>query len=275
MARTVPRFAKLRQGPRGWSPGVFFLIDVAWIAALLVVAFGQASGWGWLRSIKDPFSGVVPFAVPWAGALGGVAISFVGVVGHSSAWNGPRFAYWHLARPILGCVFGTVAVLAVLLVLQNIKLADATNGYKPTGVAILAVISFVVGYREATFRALVVRIADVILGPGPLDAARPIALVPEVVEFNHAALGVATTVTVHLFNGSADTIHLNPSGVSVGPFTGLTIAPPVADVDIPPNGSTTITVEWTPQAPDLKLDSTLKLNVANTTLQAAIRGTAQ
>ena len=159
---------KVVAGPRKWSQGFFFVLDIVWIVVLVVVIIGTAAGWAWLI-VRDPFGGVVPFVVPWAGALGGVSISLVGVAKYAdeTSWNSEQYGYWHLARPFLGCIFGTISVLIVILLLQSLKVPTENSVYAPAGAAILAIISFVVGYREATFRTLVVRVVDVILARAP------------------------------------------------------------------------------------------------------------
>ena len=173
---------------RGWQPWPFLLINLGWFVLLFVTAFGLASDWKWLARIHDPFGGVVPFVVPWAGALGGIAISLVGIADHQMDWNPARYAYWHLVRPLLGLLFGTVAVLVIVLLLNTVKVTEKQGHYTPSGAAVLAVISFIVGYREATFRSLVTRVVDVVLGPSGADAAAAtLALVPSDINFGSVA----------------------------------------------------------------------------------------
>ena len=193
----------------------------------MITPFGLASNWHFLTSIHDPFHGVVP----WAGALGGVAIGLVGLAGHSDDWRPARFGYWHVARPLLGLVFGTVAVLIIILVLQTVKPPiDPAGHYPPSGVALLAVLSFVVGYREATFRSLIQRVVDLILAPGADQQARPISIVPATIDFGQVVIGSEASQTVHLFNGSTDTVHLTASSILLAPADGRSVAD-LADSD--------------------------------------------
>jgi hypothetical protein len=100
------------------------------------------------------FLTVIPYWVPWAGALGGISISLVGVARYAGdRWDANRYGYWHLARPFLGGVFGTFAVLIVVLVLKTVTpqtIIDTSVPYTPQGVAVLCVFAYVVGFREET-----------------------------------------------------------------------------------------------------------------------------
>ena len=255
-------------------PGTFLVIDLVWIAGLGVLAFGLASRWSWLKGLHDPFGGIVPFVVPWAGALGGVAISLVGIADHARNWDGPGYAFWHLIRPVIGLIFGTVAVLIVILVLDTVKATQTSAGrYTPSGAAVLAVISFVVGYREATFRTLVTRVVDVIVGPGEVGGAATLALVPSSIDFKSVTPGTSGQAITHLFNGSSDTVHISSASVAVADPT-VTVAP-LAAQDLKPNDSLAIDLAWNPPAPGpTKLDTTLVVTAANVSIIAYVRGTS-
>jgi hypothetical protein len=161
-------------GPRTWSSSAFFIIDVVVLAALLLLgpfhpSAVQTKGW-----LTNPYPGVLPNIVPWAGALGGVCISMVGIATHQrdGDWES-EFGYWHLTRSVLGAVFGSVAVLIVSLLLHNVKEATATGKpFTTSGQVVLAVIAFVVGFRERAFRTLIKRVVDLILSPGD-DTSNP------------------------------------------------------------------------------------------------------
>lgn len=258
---------------RGWQPWPFLVIDLAWFAALLVTAFGLAAHWAWLTRIHDPFGGVIPFAVPWAGALGGVAISLVGIADHQMDWNPERYAYWHLVRPLLGLLFGTVAVLAIVLLLDTVKVTQTLQGhYSPSGTAVLGVIAFVVGYREATFRSLVTRVVDVILGPGAAGAAASLALVPSLLEFGAVAQGEYKPLAIHLFNGTSDTVKVMPASVTVDDDS-VSVAAFTAQ-DLKPNDSFTLELTWSPRPGQKALDANVRVAVANTVLTGRLAGTS-
>ena len=257
---------------RAWPPWPFLLINASWLVGLLVAIFGLASKWHWLSSIHDPFGGVVPFVVPWGGALGGVAISLVGIADHQLDWEPARYAYWHLVRPLVGMVFGTVAVLVIILLLDTVKVTQKQGHYTVGGAAVLAIISFVVGYREATFRSLVTRVVDVILGPGTAGAAGTLALVPALLDFGTVAAGQTPTRTTHLFNGSSDTVHITPASVSTD--DGALTVGAFAAQDLKPNDSVAIDLTWAAPGNNTSLDATIRVTVANTVISGRVTGTS-
>jgi hypothetical protein len=244
-------------GPRKWSQGLFFVLDILWIVGLVIVIIGTAAGWAWLI-VKDPFGGVVPFVVPWAGALGGVSISLVGVAKYAdeTSWNSEQYGYWHLARPFLGCIFGTISVLIVILLLQSLKVPTENSVYTPAGAAILAIVA---------------RVVDVVLGPGTKEQGQTMALIPSLINFPDARIGETASATVHVFNGSSDTVHLTAGAVAIGPANGLEVAS-FTDVDLTPNGSQALTVNWRPTEAVENLDTVLRVSIANVNLQARVTG---
>jgi hypothetical protein len=150
------------------KPAWFFAINVTSMTLLLVAVLAYS---------RDPapsplywsfsFQSVVPLWVPWAGALGGATISLVGIVKHTTDWD-PGYWLWHLARPLLGGVSGTIGVLIVVLVIKSVVSSPAATtpgaapattqvAYDGPGIAILAVMAFVIGFREETFRHLIER----------------------------------------------------------------------------------------------------------------------
>ena len=269
----MARFRDVKQSALRLSPGAIFGIDIAWLIVLVTLAFGLANNWKWLAAVHDPFGHVMPFVVPWMGTLGGVAISLVGVVEHSgSDWNPAVYGYWHLVRPIFGMLFGSVAVLIIVLVLTTVKVPTDTAGYTPTGEAVLGVFAFVVGYREATFRSLLKRVTDVILGPSGADQALPVAVVPTRVDLGTVSVPGTTTQDVHFFNGSGDTVHLTPDHVSVGPADGLSVAT-FAETDVATGASASITLRWQPPVAGV-LDTMLTVNASNQLCTARVVGTA-
>ena len=261
-------------GPRVWSPAVFFVFDLLVFALLLFVGPFNVHSWSIFQNFHNPIPTVLPSVVPWAGAVGGVCISLVGVAGHAMKpdWQPSRYGYWHLTRPLLGAIFGSTAVLIVTLITQNVKGADvSTKGFTPSGAAILAVIAFVVGFREETFRTLVMRVVDLVIGPSSTDTTAQIAFVPTVVEFTDVTVGDHAVATTHLFNGSQDTIH-----IAAGSFTvdnnDIAIAPAkAADVDLSPGESLPINLTWTPVAP-ANMIATLSVKLATTPPKCALSG---
>ena len=136
-----------------------------------LVFLGVIAWAGWLVATGQPVFGydvpaklkILPTAVLWYGALGGVLISLVGVHEHRYDWD-PRHWTWYVARPFVGAFVAVIAVLAF----QSGVLAI---GLDPTKDAVAAVpqdlfyylLAFVTGYREDAFRSLIKRVADVLL----------------------------------------------------------------------------------------------------------------
>src|SRR6266496_710477 len=70
-----------------WSAGGLLVYDAAVMTVLAVLLLGRLYGWFRLDTLPDPVGGMVPLVVPWAGALGGLGISFVGLVRHVGDWG--------------------------------------------------------------------------------------------------------------------------------------------------------------------------------------------
>ncbi len=114
--------------------------------------------------------GQVPAAVPWFGAVGGLLISLEGIFGYNQRWES-RFNYWHILRPIVGALAGTMGVFLLLVVINAADATSDANLLKAAATSesrriLFEVVGFVTGYREETFRSLVKRVVDVMLGPG-------------------------------------------------------------------------------------------------------------
>ncbi|MDQ1698365.1 MAG: Abnormal spindle-like microcephaly-assocd, ASPM-SPD-2-Hydin [Frankiaceae bacterium] len=264
-------------GPRRWSPAVFFAYDFAILAGLLLIGPFHQVDW---KSFGNPIPKVMPSAVPWAGALGGVCISLVGVAGHATHgnWDALRYGYWHLTRAALGAIFGSVAVLIVTLLLQNVKptTSSGSTDFTPSGVAVLSVIAFVVGFREETFRSLIIRVADIILAPSQNDAAVTYALVPSIVDFGDATVGAAdpVTKTTRMFNGGQSALTLTSANISLQQQgTDLTFALTPDPATLATGESAEIALTWTPSAAG-PLIATMQVNVPGSTIACTLTGTA-
>lgn len=264
-------------GPQQWTPGFFFAWDMALFAFLLLAAFCFSSGviTGPPAGHSPlPVLGVLPYWVPWAGALGGVSISLVGVANHADQeWDSTRYAYWHLARPVLGAVFGTASVLIAVLFLKTFGPIEPTN-LAPSAqqTAVLTVIAFVVGFREETFRTLLRRVVDVLVGPGAADDTSVVAFVPSEVNLGTITIGETAPVrTVHLFNGSTDTLHITQQHLIVGDPT-LTVTVP-AVTDLAPGQDLELQINWTPTTAG-PLASNVSVATGPRTAQFAVFGTA-
>jgi hypothetical protein len=235
------------------KPGFFFVTTCTTIGVLLLLALYCTAVPQPRVHVSFSFAPVLPLWVPWAGALGGATISLVGIIKYDKTWD-PRYAYWHLARPLLGGVSGTIGVLIVVLVLKSVAATPpGTAGspavqdvtYDRAGVAVLAVLGFVIGYREQTFRTLIRRVADVILGPGQAPTTAVVAFVP-------ASLTLTTTgttqtqQTVHLFNGSSDSYAVNASSLTIEPGGQGFSATLDSEAALSASEARGVTVRWTP-----------------------------
>lgn len=274
------------KSPRHWRPGAFFILDAVFIIVLLGGALLFATGaMPELHPAGRPgavFLTVIPYWVPWAGALGGVSISLVGVARYAgdAGWDANRYAYWHLARPFLGSVFGTFAVLIIVLVFKTVTPAtiiDTTVPYTPQGVAVLCVFAYIVGFREETFRDLVLKVVDDILGPGTLDKSAVIAFVPAVLDLSlgppatQAAPPPSASGTVHVFNGSADSVQVAQTSIQCGD-PSLSVQPPVADTILAPAQALAMTILWRPQGGSRTLDSYVSVNAGGRTAKLTVKG---
>ncbi len=146
----------------------FFWLSVIYLILLLLAA-GMYMGnfYGVKERIPVILGGILPIGVPWFGAIGAVVISLEGVFQHTQEGNwDPRFSYWHMARPLFGSVLAIVAFFIFLLLIgatgQTPAFATPGGGSKASDLVVYYVVSFLVGYREETFRELVKRVTDLI-----------------------------------------------------------------------------------------------------------------
>jgi hypothetical protein len=120
-----------------------------------------------LRDVVPPVVAGVPVSIPWFGALGAVMIGLYGVFDHSHRdWERGLNA-WHVARPFTGAVLGTTGVVLFVSVIRAAGLGPAPAAVPDSlGKLVFFAIAFVVGFREETFRQLIKRVADLLVGPG-------------------------------------------------------------------------------------------------------------
>jgi IPT/TIG domain len=124
--------------------------------------------------LPDTF-GPVPLVVPWFGALGAVLLSMYGVLWHRGDWD-PTYTLWHVVRPVMGIVLGTIAYLllaAGVVASGGVPQASLSNATTPASGTtgpfnniFYDLVAFLVGFRESTFRVLIQRLADIIASPG-------------------------------------------------------------------------------------------------------------
>ena len=143
-------------------------LGIFWYELLFLAVIATT---GWLVATGQPIFGypipgtlrIIPTAVPWFGALGGVMISLAGVHEHRYDWD-QRYWTWYIARPFVGAFVAVIAVLAFqsgVLAIGLDPTADK-NTTVPQDI-FYYLISFITGYREEAFRSLIKRVGDVLL----------------------------------------------------------------------------------------------------------------
>jgi hypothetical protein len=187
---------------------------------------------------RSDFFGPVPFLVPWFGAVGAVMLSLAGLFFHRNDWDS-KYSYWHWSRPFVGGVVATVGILmlqsGILAVGGTLPSHASTNTPKNL---LYYVFAFVIGYREDVFRALLQRVADVLLQPGP--AAGPQPVIGSVTPPN-APSGQQTDVTV-AGSGFTGTTSVKLGSDSI-PFIGQSDTQLTATIPATaPKGKSSLTV---------------------------------
>jgi len=149
-----------------------FLIEVGYLLLLLSLGAAYAS-WPPFKSFFSHDLGAVPIIIPWFAALGGVTISLTAVFRHADDWD-PSYFFWHIARPFMAVVLGSVAYLIFLggVLASGSVAVSATPTSGIQGIS-YDVIAFVGGYREDVLRTLIKRVVDLILNPPGAPAELP------------------------------------------------------------------------------------------------------
>lgn len=142
-----------------------FILQLAYLVALVAVGLLYIHWSAFQRLLPDP-AGPIPLSVPWWGALGGIAISFTGIFRNSDKWR-QRYELWHIARPFIGAIVGSVAYLIFIVVIRATGASPAHAN--PTDNAIFNLVAFLTGYREEVFRELLKRASDSLFSPARRD----------------------------------------------------------------------------------------------------------
>jgi hypothetical protein len=133
-----------------------------------------------LRSVVPSSIAGVPISIPWFGALGAVLVGLYGIFDHNHRDWERALNKWHIARPFTGAVLGTMGFVMFTSLVRATGLNPATSDN--LGKLVYFAIAFVVGFREQTFRLLITRVADLIVGPGwltpPPSLARAVSAQP-------------------------------------------------------------------------------------------------
>lgn len=134
------------------------LLDALYLFLLVGGALGYYH-WAWLKDLIPSKLGPLPAGVPWWGALGGLTISFGGIVKYRRSFD-ISMSIWYIFKPFLAMIAAAASFLILLLLIRSTATtvhADSVTFY---------ILGFLVGYREETFRTLIKEATDLILKPG-------------------------------------------------------------------------------------------------------------
>lgn len=145
-------------------PWWVFAVALAWLVALSALFFVWILTPG-LRADMPKLYGHdpgIPVEVPWFGAVGALVASFGGIFFYSRGRWLRRFNYWHVVKPAIGALTGSVSCVLLVVILRTAT-GSSKVGTDPTTFDASA---FVFGYAESAFRQLIKTITDVFLKPG-------------------------------------------------------------------------------------------------------------
>lgn len=220
-----------------------FTYTAVWLVGLALLGWMAVTGQKLPVDVAIPDTlRIIPSAVPWYGALGGVLISLVGIHEHRYDWD-RRYWTWYVARPMVGAFVAIVAVLifqsGVLAIGVN-PVEDTTSGPKDL---FYYVIAFATGYREDAFRTLLRKVVDMLFTSKDGAAVPTITDVdpkqgPIGIEVTIKGTGLKTVeavrfqgVDVEEFSKGSDASILTkvPKGLDPGPVD-VTVSTPDASV---------------------------------------------
>jgi hypothetical protein len=164
-------------------PFYLFPLSLGYLLALNLVAFVYALQYTpfdvggvtipVLRAVLPAAVAGVPISIPWFGALGATLIGLYGIFDHSHRDWQRALNKWHIARPFTGAALGTVGFILFAAVIRATGITPAAPD--AVGKLVYFGVAFVVGFREETFRQLIKRVADLIVGPGQGTSANLVA----------------------------------------------------------------------------------------------------
>ena len=225
-----------RQSVPRIGPTLVFFTSIAYLVLLLVaIVLYSDNFYGIQTHLPPTVANALPLAVPWFGALGAVVISLQGVFDHNGDWEN-RFGLWHMARPIFGATLAIVGYFIFITFVQTTGAQPVTPGDQAgagdatatiTNPFIYYILAFLIGYREQTFRKLIQKATDVILGPGDTGATAPptsdqsagpsVDVIPSHVDHGSVTPESVSVVDVELKNTSGSSINVTDIATSNSP----------------------------------------------------------
>jgi hypothetical protein len=267
------------------GPDFFFRLGLFYLALLVILAVARSGNWPLIKSIKAPIGGLLPIAVPWFGALGAVLISLYGVFDHADDWH-VRWNRWHVARPFVGATLATIAYLIFIGLINATGAQPELSAKEADKLIPYYVLAFLVGFREATFRTLLQRAADILLGPGgPGAAAAPgIRISPTPIRFPDTRTDETKEIVVNVENIGHSPIQIPSSDASVpgvilrheeGPEAFTPTNDNVTGATIMPGALATVTVAFAPtEARDYRAKLIVNSNAGANEVEVSGKGIA-
>ena len=228
-----------------WGTGPLFVLDFVYLAVLALLLIGRPAHFLDIDRIPNPIGGLIPAGVVWFGAVGAVTVSFYGLFDHNGPHWDKTYNYWHVARPFMGAMF---AVVAYLIFIGLINATGGTPSAKPQGDDVIPylVVGFVVGFREATFRLLLQKAIDLLLGPGiPGQTPSPVAMTTDPAVLPTAVAGDKQAVNVTISNPGTSAHTLGTVNAYVTPSDAATCVVDPFPSTIAPSGHVSFTATVT------------------------------
>jgi hypothetical protein len=104
--------------------------------------------------------GKLPAGIIWFGALGAVLRSLYGIFTHNADWNS-TFNTWHLSRPFIGAVTGSMGAVIYLVLLELGNKSGVTVDTLTFYVA-----AFAFGFADSAFLQVLQNITSILIKPG-------------------------------------------------------------------------------------------------------------
>jgi uncharacterized integral membrane protein len=127
---------------------------------LLLVLFAIYTSSPTVRNGLPHTFGKLPAGIVWFGALGAVLKSLYGIFTHNGAWDG-TFNTWHLSRPFIGAVTGSMGAVIYLVLLELGNQTAVTVDTLTFDVA-----AFAFGFADSAFLQVLQNITNILIKPG-------------------------------------------------------------------------------------------------------------